>query len=366
MKRFFFPFVLLVLLSTCIDPYGFNAELGEQALAVEGYITTIPGHQEIRLRRAEVFGPDYIGINRPEGLATVLIKDDLGRVTRLVEQEQRGLYLTEEIFAAETGRSYNLEIITQNKKRYISKAELVREVPKLDSVTYRAVRIPSTDLLNDDYGVQVLGHFQDPKGQDNYYFWRTMESDFVLIAEPDLENIGGGPAGLPPCPPCCEKICYHKDLPKPGNIFTVDDTEFDGLYQSRVIAFVEDNGLRFKDTYRLELQHMSVTQETQRYLQLIDQQLRLTGSVFDPPPANIRGNMISLDDPDELVLGQFFAVDIEQVQVYIQKSKLEFFRRPQTIVPRCCIHFLYQDPRTGYVAPLVPTTPPSDWNPPRD
>lgn len=213
MKKYFW--LLIFSTFSCIDPYGFNAELGEQALAVEGYITTIPGHQEIRLRRAEVFGPDYIGVNKPEGLATVLIKDDLGRVTRLVEQRQRGLYATEEIFAAEIGRSYNLEIITQNKKRYISKAELVREVPKLDSVTYRAVRIPSTDLLNDDYGVQVLGHFQDPKGQDNYYFWRTMESDFVLIAEPDLENLGGGPAGLPPVLHVVKKFVTTKTFLNP-------------------------------------------------------------------------------------------------------------------------------------------------------
>jgi hypothetical protein len=353
-----------VLLSTCIDPFGFNAELGEQALAVEGYITTIPGHQEIRLRRAEVFGPDYIGVNRPEGLATVLIKDDLGRVTRLVEQEQRGLYLTEEIFAAEIGRSYNLEIITQNKKRYVSRPELVSQVPELDSVSYRAVRTPGSDRLNDEYGVQVLAHFQDPVEEDNFYFWRTLESDFVLVSEPELGH--AGPAGMPTCPPCCESICFHTDVPKPGNIVTVPDTDFNGQYQNRVVAYVVDDGVRFKDTYRLELQHMSVTQETQRYLQLIDQQLRLTGSVFDPPPANIRGNMISLDDPDELVLGQFFAVDVRHVQLYIQRDKLEFYKRPQTLILRCCIHYLYQDPRTQYVAPLLPTAPPADWNPPRN
>ncbi|PRY86181.1 DUF4249 domain-containing protein [Mongoliibacter ruber] len=362
MKKFFW--LLIFSAFSCIDPYGFNAELEERALVVEGYITTIPGHQEIRLRRAEVFGPDYVGVNKPEGLAKVLIKDDLGRVFRLVEQEERGQYLTEEIFAAELGRSYNLEIITQDKKRYISRPELVKEVPKLDSVTYRAVRTPGTDRLNDEYGVEVLGHFQDPEGEENFYFWRTLESNFVLVSEPDLGH--SGPPGMPTCPPCCERICYHTDLPKPGNIFTIADTDFDGLFQSRVIAYVFDNGTRFKDTYRLELQHMSVSQETQLYLQLVDQQLRLTGSVFDPPPANIRGNMICLDDPDELVLGQFFAADVEAVQLYIQRDKLEFYKTPQSLILSCCIHYLYQDPRTQYIAPLLPTTPPADWNPPRN
>ncbi|WP_293012410.1 DUF4249 domain-containing protein [Mongoliibacter sp.] len=364
MKNVFYLLLLTVLFSTCIDPYEVNTQLEERALAVEGYITTVPGIQEIRLRRAEVFGPDFIGINKPEGLAKVLVRDDLGRVISFEEQEERGLYFTEEDFAAEVGRSYNLEIITQNKKRYVSRPELVKPVPELDSVTYRAVRTPGSDRMNDEYGVQVLAHFQDPPEEDNFYFWRTLESTFVLVSEPEI--LTSGPAGMPQCPPCCESICFHTDLPKPGNIVTVSDTDFNGLYQNRVIAYVEDNGTRFKDTYRLELQHMSVTQETQRYLQLVDQQLRLTGSVFDPPPANIRGNIINLEDPEELVLGQFYAVDVVEVQLYIQRDKLEFYKRPQNFIYRCCIHYLYQDPRTQYVAPLLSTTPPADWNPPRN
>jgi hypothetical protein len=355
--------VFIVFLSySCIDRYQFTAEPGGRALTVEGFITTKPGVHKITLRRAERFGPEFIGLNLPEGLAKVIIKDDMGRVTSLTEEES-GIHVTEPDFAAEVGRSYNLEIVLRNGKRYISRSEKVFAVPEVDSVSYQAVRRASPDRFDDEIGVQVTAHFQDPPDEQNFYFWKSLESTFVLITEPDLPGTGSGVAGLPPCPPCCTRLCYHRDLPKPTNIITVSDEDFNGTYQRREIAYIFDDGLRFKDTYRLDVQHLSLSQETQRYLRLIDQQLRLTGSVFDPPPANIRGNILSLDNPDELVLGHFFASDERLLRIYIKKDNLEFFRSPQKIVPRCCIHFLFQDPRTGYVAPLVPVDPPLDWNP---
>jgi hypothetical protein len=358
--------LLVFLMASCIEVYNFSSEQEERALVVEGYITTQPGIHQIRLTKTEKFGPDFIGLNRTEARATVLIKDDLGRVIKLEEGNDRGIYFTPDGFSAEVGRSYNLEITLFDGKRYISRPEKVYPVPEIDSISYHAVKNASIDRLNEEFGVQVMAHFQDPEEQSNYYYWKMLESTFALITEPHLTRREAPALNLPfdidNTGKCCSR-CFHTDIPKPTNIITTDDVDFNGNYQRRMIAYIEDNGLRFKETYRLDLQHLSVSPETHRFLKLVDQQLRLTGSVFDPPPANIRGNMISLNDPEEVVLGQFFVSDERRLRIYIHKRNLEFYKLPQTIVPINCVAFLFQNPIVGYPSIPLPVDPPIDWDP---
>lgn len=353
--------ILILWISSCIDKFNFTSEEPQRILNVEGFITTIPKAHQIRLSRVEKFGPEFIGLGRPINLANVLIKDDLARVENLVETGS-GYYSTSPDFAAVVGRSYNLEIQLLDGRRYVSLREKVAPVPEVDSVTYHSVRTVTTDRLNDEIGVQVMAHFQDPPEQENYYFWNLLESDFVLVTEPELYHLPPDHRTCPKCPapkPCCSR-CFHKNIPKPTNIITLSDTEFNGIYQRRGIAYVIDDGLRFKETYRLDIQHLSVSAETHRFLKLIDQQLSLTGSVFDPPPANIRGNMISLNDRDEQVLGHFFVSDERFLRIYIQRDQLEFRLSPQTTVPSDCRNYLQQ---FNFPMPFLSVDPPADWNP---
>jgi hypothetical protein len=346
-------FFLMILGFSCIDIFPFESAEPEGLLNVEGFVTTLPKAHVIRLSRADKFGPEFIGLNRPITTASVLIKDDVGNV-ELLEHSESGLYLTRSDFAAQIGRKYNLEIQLIDGSRYISKPEEVLEVPPLDSVAYNAISIPSTDRLNDEIGVEIVGHFQDPADQQNFYFWNVLVSDYQLIAEP--ENNHNGP-NHPTCPRCpnpleCCRVCYRSELPKPTNIITTDDTDFNGNYQSRRIAYIRDNGLRFKGIYRLDMQHLSVSQEAHRYLKLIGQQLNLTGSVFDPPPANIRGNLYNLDNIEEQVLGYFFTSDEVPIRLYIKRENLEFVLRPVTGYPTDC-----RAARNSSI------NPPIDWNP---
>lgn len=347
--------LILVLLTTCIDKFPFTSELPPKILSIEGYLTTLPKAHQIRLSRADRFGPEFNGLNRPEPLAKVLIKDDLGNVEMLSEVSP-GIYVTSEDFAAKVGRSYNLELNLFDGRRYISRPEKVVPVPELDSVTVQSVSVPTIDRMNDEIGVEVLAHFQDPVEEKNHYFWNILPSDFQIISEPELNHNGPDHPTCPRCPnplDCC-KVCYSKEVPRPLNIFVADDEEFNGIYQKRVVAYLRDNGIRFKGIFRLDMQHMSISQDAYRHLRLIDQQLRLNGSVFDLPPANIRGNMLNLEDQEEQVLGFFFVADERPIRIYIDESKLDFVLSPKTSIPTTCLAFRGSG---------MTTIPPADWNP---
>jgi hypothetical protein len=361
--------ILFFLLGNCVDPFAVENPETNRILTVEGFITTLPKSHAIRLSYTRPFGPEAPGPNPGIITANVYLRDDLGGVEIMSLKpprdnfdQVRGFYETSENFAAEVGRSYTLHIELQDGTRYQSIPELVNPVPEVDSLTYQAVRTASSDPMNDRIGVEVIAHFQDPAELNNNYFWNPIESDFVIIAEPELYH--GGPLD------CCDR-CFHKDMPFPFNVVTVSDIDFNGLYQRRPIAYVVDNGIRFKDTYRLDMQHLSVSDEAYRFLRLVGQQVNLSGSVFDPPPANIRGNILNIQNPQEQVLGYFFASDERLLRTYIQKSKLDFVLNPASIVPYDCRDYLdpdgkNSDPRIGLIQPKLPVDPPQDWDPPED
>jgi len=99
------------------------------------------------------------------------------------------------------------------------------------------------------------------------------------------------------------------------------------------------------------LLQLNFSQDAFRFLRLVKQQFTISGSVFDPPPANIRGNIISLDDPEEVVFGFFIAAGESQQRVYIKKSQLDFVQN-KAIIPDDC-----------RVVPGARLQPPFDWRP---
>jgi hypothetical protein len=105
------------------------------------------------------------------------------------------------------------------------------------------------------------------------------------------------------------------------------------------------------DTYRVDLKQYAISQEAYRFLRLVKQQAEISGSIFDPPPATIRGNMISLDDPNEVVLGYFMAGGEASKTVYIRRNELTFTQNKAIIADDCL------------TVPGTTVDRPSNWNP---
>ena len=346
-------YILFLIPISCIEPYKVELPQGEQLLTVDGFVTTEPGPHIIRLTRSDTYGSVFEGLIRPVSQASVAIRDSEGNVAFLTEAEERGVYQTTADFRARVGISYSLLIELQGGKSYTSLPELVNSVPEIQSLSYRAIEVQTANRLQNRIGVQIFTKFNDPSDQTNFYYWRQGMGSFVLVANPELYTLPPdhptNPRGSAP-KDCCS-TCFLPEQSRLQTFSIASDQDFNGLSQNIPVAFIEDDGIRFKRTYRAEIQQLAVSREAHRFLRLIDQQISLTGSVFDQPPANIRGNMISLDDPDEIVLGFFIAAAVSKKQVYIQRSNLEVTQTPK-IIPDDCL--------TVSGATL---NPPAGWNP---
>ncbi|WP_075349438.1 DUF4249 domain-containing protein [Algoriphagus marinus] len=348
MKRYIYLFLLL--LTACIDPYETEVEQGQQYLTIDGTITSVAQVHRVRLTRGDTYGSIFQGLIRPVTGATVIVRDNLGEVTFLEENEEdRGYYETPATFAAVVGRSYSLQIQLVDGKVYTSFPEKVEAAPLIKSLGYQSQRIPVEGEVNDASGVQLIVDIDDPADQNNFYYFRNSEATYVLETRPDLYTTP--PPDRSPAPKDCCFTCFQTETVGNQSYFISSDDNFNGLSTRLIAGFIPDNGRRFVNTYRIDLRQLNVSQEAYRFLRLVKQQSEISGSVFDPPPANIRGNMISLDDPEEVVLGFFIAAGESKKRVYIKNSDLDFVQNI-AIIPDDC-----------RVVPGASLLPPFDWRP---
>jgi hypothetical protein len=342
-------YILLLLPMACIDPYKADVPDGQQLLTIEGIIHNGPGPHAISITRSATYGSVFQGLVRPVTGATVVIRDNEGRITFLEERENsRGNYFTPAGFRAEIGKSYTLQIQTLEGKVYTSLPERVESVPPIENIALKTVTIPVEGEIIPRSGVQLISEINDPADQKNFYFWRLSPVVHVLEARPDLFVIL---ETRTPAPKDCCVTCFRTESTGNQSLFIAQDDNFNGLTTRIPAGFIEDNGLRFVSKLRVDLKQYAISQEAYRFLRLVKQQAEISGSIFDPPPATIRGNMISLDDPDEVVLGYFMAAGESSRRIYIDKSDLTF-RQNTGIIPDDC--------RTVSGASV---DPPLDWRP---
>ena len=342
-------YILLLLPMACIEPYQVDVPEGQQLLTIEGLIHTGPGPHAITLTRSATYGSVFEGLIRPVRGATVIVRDNEGQITFLEEgTEARGSYFTPASFRAEIGKSYTLQIQTVEGKVYTSLPERVESVPAIENIEVKTVTIPVEGETNPRSGVQLISEINDPADQNNFYFWRLGPIVHVLEARPDLFV---NRETRTPAPKACCFTCFRTEVTGNSSLFIAQDDNFNGLTTRIPAAFIEDNGLRFVERLRADLKQYGISQEAFRFLKLVKQQADISGSIFDPPPATIRGNMISLEDPDEVVLGYFIAAGEAVRRIYINKSDLTFNQINATIPDDC-----------REVSGAV-VNPPFDWNP---
>jgi hypothetical protein len=72
--------------------------------------------------------------------------------------------------------------------------------------------------------------------------------------------------------------------------------------------------------YVVTIQQMALSESAYRYLYNLNEQITISGSIFDPPPTLIRGNVYNIDDPDEIVLGYFYTAGITTLSLAVDRT----------------------------------------------
>lgn len=357
----------IAIIPSCISPVDIDPPLGDRLLVVEGFITDEFGPHEIRLSRLARFAGSIAAASIfPVFDAQVFITDQNDERTDLVLTEvivksiDRGVfaippfppravfrsvnsgYRTPDTFRAIPGNSYVLNIITVDGTLYQSSPQSVNVGPEIDSLILDFKKLPSTDPLSFNSGFDILSQFQDPVEEQNFYSW--IINGTYLIETPNRPALPGEEGCLfDPGDNCCSR-CWIEEKNIEGNTLAFSDALANGSQITQTVGFVQDDGIRFANTsisaekqYWVEVEQHTISAEAFGFYRVLQSQLEIGGGIFDPPPANIGGNIFRVNNPEEEVLGFFSANSVKRASVFIQRSDIEDPQRPQQPCGDCRI-----------------------------
>ncbi|MEM1319661.1 MAG: DUF4249 domain-containing protein [Bacteroidota bacterium] len=266
--------ILLFALSSCQDVIDLEVPDGDIQLVVDGWLTNQPGEKEVRLATtANYFNNTTIP---PVQNALVLLYSEQGLLDTLKEREA-GLYTTE--YVGQVGETYRLYIRTVEGEEYESLPEELRAVPEISAV-YATFQ---EETIFDDEGYYISIDTQEPVGQGDHYRWK--------------QYVNG------------------EYLNEPDDLLYASDEFVDG---NPILGFeVSGDPLVVGDFYRIE--QLSISKNAFDFLVELETQTAFVGSLFDSPPAALKGNIINLDSDGKKALGFFGVSALTAKEILIEE-----------------------------------------------
>ncbi|MGI4887412.1 MAG: DUF4249 domain-containing protein [Janthinobacterium lividum] len=306
------------LLGGCVEPYTPPAISAPQSyLVVDGSIN-LNGVTTVRLSRTRNLGT---GAASPvEAKASVAILDETGARYALAEQAA-GTYAAGPLVLG-TAHRYQLRLRTAAGREYASDLVAAKATPAIDSLAWAA----GPD------GVQVYVNSHDAANATRYYRWAYQETwQFHSAYQSALEYVGGAIKYR------AENIywCWRTE-----NSTAIALSSTDKLSQDVVsrfpLALLPRTSAKLAYGYSILVQQYAQTPEEFAYWDKLRRNTESLGTLFDPLPSQLSGNVHSLDDAAELVLGYVGAGSVAEKRLFIADAQLpRGYIRPVTGYESC-------------------------------
>ncbi|UHG92636.1 DUF4249 domain-containing protein [Spirosoma oryzicola] len=294
MYRLVVILIILTSLAACIDRVELPIRTEEVRLVVEGQITNEAPPYTVRLTYTGNYSEGAIADQFVQG-AQVSLGNDQGRSTKFVSIGP-GLYQTTDLtFRGEVGRAYSLTVALSDGKRYVSKPEQMPSVPVIDSVltTFRR-----SDNFATPYRYLYSVSTRDPAAEKNYYRWTA----YGITTRKST----GAPCSLNSPSSICFDRCWITIVNNDVNIYSDEAVNGNRIRSQDILSLpVYAVGPQL-----MEVLQYGITQSNYQFWKLYQQQNARTGSIFDPLPAPVVGNLINVNDPTDVARGYFATVSI--------------------------------------------------------
>jgi hypothetical protein len=339
--------LLFSIINCCIDPASIDVPEFKYQLVVDGFITTDPGPYTVKLYRSRPLGA-AVDLDRliAEKYAAIILKDDEGN-SELLTQTLDGVYQTKvDGMVGKIGQSYHIEITLLNGKKYESNPEIIRPVGEVTSVRYEFTNGNGV-LPKEGDGFKIFADGTGVLNQEDLVRLR-MAATYKITTFPErrlMSAFSNGTIIKVPNPyPCsgyinsndrlvkvkeCECCTCWVTINEEVPIIANEKYTSNELFRDEELGFMPifidlPTPIQpFYDSVYVQVQEMSLTPETYLFWKLVRSQKLGLSNLFQPPSAQLKGNIKSINTDDE-ALGIFWAAGFNSKSIYIDKKNIPY------------------------------------------
>lgn len=297
-------------LFSCTEPFALVTESFEDVLVVEATITDEMKYQEINVSRTYLL-EDSIPVL--ESNANVNIEDSNQNTYNFIHIEG-SLYRSTVPFQALEGVSYKLLITTNDGKRYESKQEVLPAKAEIENLYAELVDV------NGETGVQVLVDSNENLGEAKYFRYKYEETYKIVapLYSPFDASVSGGITGgtiniVPKSQE--EKICFSSNY---SNKIIL--TSVNSLSENKVsrfpIRFIPTDASILRERYSILVTQYVQSVEANNFYNIFKELASDEGLLVDNQPGFIQGNIFSLQNSTEKVIGYFDISSVSSKRIY--------------------------------------------------
>jgi hypothetical protein len=306
MKGFVSTYCLMLLsIVSCVEPYNVSDVSYQDELIVEGYVTTETKQQQVTLSHTSRIGEQQF---IPEQNAKVTITTGKGEKFVLNEAAP-GIYRSI-AFGGTIGQTYALSISTSAGKQYSSQPVELKKNPGIGNIyaTY------SPTLSNGDGAFKIFLNAEDPEKKSRFYRWEFKETYEIQNPFPsEFVWLGGSSVVFRDLP---VDHCWGNDSSKSVVLGTTKGLAGDRI-TGQQIQTLPGYSIEMRIKYSILVRQYVLDEPAYNYWKSLADVNQTQGTLFDHQPGPVKGNVTSLSDPSEIVLGYFDAGEVA--------SKRQFF-----------------------------------------
>ena len=295
------------------EPFAINAN--NRFLVIEGVINTAPGGvTNISLSRTRNLNDTVL--TSPENNGSIRIEARSGAFFTLTRQGE-GAW-TSGTLNLNAAEEYRLKVVTSDGE-YVSSFQKSGTTPAIDSLSWEQP---------DDLSVYLYTH--DPARSTTYYRWEYNETwEYRSFYDSHIGFRGDSLYFLDPSEVrhrCWSSAGYTEVL-----IASTANLSEDVVSRFPIINIIRPS-IKVSVRYSILVRQYGLTKEAFDYWQILKNNKIQRGSLFDGQPAQLVGNIQSVNNPSEPVIGYISVCPVREKRLFIRNGDVRDWPIPNPVI----------------------------------